>query len=103
MLRNVKLCIGRSNEEYDYSLDGSVLKEVAVEKDLGIMISKDLRVLSYQCSSAYSKATKILGIINRALIYKTKEVILRLYTSAVRPHLEYCTAAWSPYYIWNNL
>jgi len=25
--------------------------------------------------------------------------MLRLYKSAVRPHLDYCTAAWSPYYV----
>ena len=90
--------IGRSNKVYDYSLDGSVLKEVAAEKDLGVKISKDLKV-SHQCSSAYSKANKILGIINRTIVYKTKEVTLWLYKSAIRRHLEYFTAAWSPYYI----
>ena len=90
--------IGSSNKVYDYSLDGSVLKEVAVEKDLGVMISKDLKV-SHQCLSAYSKANKILGIINRMIVYKTKQVMLCLFKSAVRPHLKYCTAAWSPYYI----
>ena len=62
------------------------------------MISKDLKV-SHQCLSAYSKANKILGIINRMIVYKTKEVMLCLFKSAVRPHLKYCTAAWSPYYI----
>ena len=25
-------------------------------------------------------------------------IMLRLYKSAVRPHVEFCTAAWSPYY-----
>ena len=48
MIFNVEKCkimhIGRSTKVYDYSLDGSILKEVAVEKDLGFMISKDLKV-----------------------------------------------------------
>jgi len=90
--------IGRSNKEYNYSLDGLVLKEAEIEKDLGMMISNDLKV-SHQCLSAYNKANRILGIINRTIVCKTKEIMLCLYKSAVRPHLEYCTAAWSPYYI----
>jgi len=56
--------IGRSNKAYNYSLDGLVLKEAEIEKDLGMMISNDLKV-SHQCLSAYNKANRILGIINR--------------------------------------
>ena len=77
MLFNVEKCIimhiRRSNKVYNYSLDGSILKEVAVEKDLGVMISKDLKV-SHQCSSAYSKANKILGIINRTIVHTMSKI-----------------------------
>ena len=61
MLFNAGKCkimhIGSSNKVYDYSLDGSVLKEVAVEKDLGVMISKDLKV-SHQCLLRIVKLTR---------------------------------------------
>jgi len=89
---------GRLNEAHSYYLDGLPLAEVSEEKDLGIIITKDLKV-SQQCASAYAKASKMLGIINRTINYKSTEVMLRLYKSIVRPHLEYCTAAWSPHYI----
>ena len=88
---------GRKNKEYEYSLDGKALSKVAVEKDLGILISKDLKV-SHQCLSAYNEANKVLGIINRTIAYKDKDVMRRLYKSIVRPHVEYCTAAWSLHY-----
>jgi len=89
--------IGRHNKLYDYSLGGQLLTSVSEEKDLGVIISKDLKV-SQQCAAAYSKASKILGLINRSVVYKTSEVMLRLYKSVVRPHLEFCIVAWSPYY-----
>ena len=57
---------GRKNKEYEYSLDGKALSKVAVEKDLGILIFKDLKV-SHQCLSAYNKANKMLGITNRTI------------------------------------
>jgi len=44
------------------------------------------------------KAMRILGIINCTIVFRHLDITLRLYKSLVRPHLEYCTAAWSPHY-----
>jgi len=38
-------------------------------------------------------------MIGRNIRYKSREVMLRLYKSMVRPHVEYCTVAWSPHYV----
>ena len=35
---------------------------------------------------------RILGIINRTIVFRHPDIMLRLYKSLVRPHLEYCTA-----------
>jgi len=36
-------------------------------------------------------------MIYRTFEYKNKEIILQLYKSLVRPHLDYCIQAWRPY------
>ena len=42
----------------------------------------------------------LFGVINRAIVFfKSKEVMLSLYKTLVRPHMEYCTVAWSPHYV----
>jgi len=41
----------------------------------------------------------MLGVTNRSIVYKRQDIMLCLYKTLVRPHLEYCTAAWSPQYI----
>ena len=46
-----------------------------------------------------SKANKILGMIKRNFTDRTKETILPLYVSLVRPHLDYCSQIWNPYYV----
>jgi len=39
-------------------------------------------------------------MINCTIVYKTSaENLVLLYKSLVPPHLEYCTAAWSPHYV----
>ena len=65
--------------------------------DLGITVTNDLKS-SQQCLLAFNKANKILGVINRSVVYKKKDVLVKLYKSLVRRHLEYCTAGWSFYY-----
>jgi len=102
LLFNVDKCkvmhFGHNNPIMDYTLDGKVLDVVREEKDLGVVLSKDLKA-SRQCIQAYSKANWMLGVINRSIVYKTAEIMLSLYKSLARPHLEYCTVASSPHYI----
>ena len=40
-----------------------------------------------------------MGMIRRNIKYKKKEIIVKLYKALVRPRLEYCVQAWSPYLI----
>ena len=39
----------------------------------------------------------MFGLIKRNTVYKEKELIIPLYTTIVRPHLECCIQAWRPY------
>ena len=39
----------------------------------------------------------MIGLIKRNIVYKEKELIIPLYKTIVRPHLEYCIQAWRPY------
>lgn len=98
---NFKKCkvmhIGSNNLQLQYFMSTTHLDSVDSEKDLGVVISSDLKV-SNQCIKAYAKANKILGVINRTIESKSVEIMIKLYKTLVRPHVEYCTAVWSPYY-----
>jgi len=99
---NVDKCkilhMGHGNMEYCYWLNGQELHHADTEKDLGILISNDLKV-GLQCTEAYKKANKMLGLIRRTIVNKEPRILLALYKSLVRPHLEYCCSAWSPHYV----
>ena len=98
---NVEKCkvlhIGSNNNHAQYLMNGHQLSIVKKEKDLGITISSDLKP-SQHCSEAFKTANKLVGFIGRAFENKSEKVILKLYNSLVRPHLEYCVQFWSPYY-----
>ena len=53
---------------------------------------------SKQCLYACNKAMKVLGMIKRTIRFKNTRVMLSLYKTLVRPHVEYCVSAWSPHY-----
>ena len=91
------LHLGCHNNVFDYFTDNHKLDAVSEEKDLGILITSNLKSAG-QCKQAYAKASKALGIIALTISYKTPHVLLRLYKPLVRPHLEYCVPAWSPHY-----
>jgi len=64
---------GKHNIEFQYSLYGQPITEVASEKDLGVVFSRDLKV-SIQCREAYSKASQSLGLIH-TIIHKVQKPV----------------------------
>ena len=66
------------------------------EKDVGVVVSSDMKV-SEQCGIAARKGNQILGLIRRNIAYRDKRLIIPLYMSLGRPHLEYCIQAWRPH------
>ena len=90
---NVKKCkvmhIGNNNPNVVYEINGNSLDIVQKEKDLGVIVSNNLKV-SDQCAAAVKTANRVLGLIRRTFMCRGKDIILRLYKSLVRPHLEYC-------------
>jgi ribonuclease P/MRP protein subunit RPP40 len=100
MQYNVDKChilhVGKDNMKHEYQLGGRTLEASKWEKDVGVIINDDLKP-SLQCARAAAKANQVLGQIARGVSYRDKETMLRLYKTYVRPHLEYCQAAWSPW------
>ena len=90
------LHVGFNNNKEKYVLDSCDLSAVSDEKDLGVIVSSDLK-MSKQCKKASSTANKVLGMINRTITTKKSWILLPLYKSLVRPHLDYCVQAWRPY------
>ena len=87
--------VGQSNKKEKYNLLDSDLKICNEEKDLGVVITSDLKS-SRQCIEAEKKAQKVLGYIKRQFTTRKAETILTLYKALVRPHLEYAVQFWSP-------
>jgi hypothetical protein len=52
---------------------------------------------SAQCTRAAKTASVVLGQIGRSFKYRDKKVFPKLYTRYGRPHLEFSSAAWSPW------
>ena len=73
-----------------------VIEQVGHERDLGVIITEDLKT-QRQCCEASRKANWVLGMIKRQFHHLDAASFDVLYRSFVRPHLEYSVQAWSPY------
>ena len=88
--------IGCHNSHNNYTMTGSNLKLVHEQKDLGIRITDDLK-WDTQVKKSFNKANRVLGLISRNFHYKHEDIMMPLYKSLVRPHLEYAVQFWSPH------
>ena len=69
---------------------------VAQVRDLGVEITCDFKP-ARQCQAAAQKARRELFRLKKVVSNHSPEVFLPMYKAIVRPHLEYCVQAWSPY------
>lgn len=87
---------GYNNEEMPYQMDGQTLETTDHERDLGVIVQKNLDVEKH-IGVTTKKANKILGMIARTYDNKCKKSVTQLYKTLVRPILEYAAPAWRPY------
>jgi ribonuclease P/MRP protein subunit RPP40 len=93
---------GTRNRNESYSMirpvDGvrETLRETTEEKDLGVWMDCSAKP-SVHVKHAVNKANQLLGLIRRGFTFMDCDLMRRLFTSVVRPHLEYANIVWHPY------
>ena len=96
---NIEKCkvlhMGKSNPNHKYEFLGSVLTECDSEKDLGVIFNSDFNFREHIYTSI-SKAKSTMAWLLRNIISRNSEVMITVYKSLIRHHLEYCCQAWSP-------
>ena len=89
---------GHNNGMQDYYVDGVKLSTIKEEKDLGVLITDDLKP-SVQCTEAARKAMSALRWSRRSSKYIDSNTFKVLYKTYIRPNMEFCIQAWSPYMV----
>ena len=86
------------NHHYSFELNDVcyILENSQSERDLGVSIQNNLKWES-QVNSAVTKANAILGKLKNSFKNWDLKTFRLLFTSYVRPILEYGSSAWNPY------
>ena len=103
---NEKKCkvihFGKKNTNANYiiadneSMTETVLETSECERDLGVLISNDLKHAN-QCHKAPSTAHYIISLMSRTFVSRSPVLWKLIYTTYIRPLVEFAIQVWSPY------
>jgi len=97
---NVSKChimhVGRDNPRWNYTMDGQALHTSTAKRDVGVVVNSNLKQEA-QVRRSTATATAVLSQILKSFHYRDRHVYKRLYTTNVRPHLEFAVQAWAPW------
>ena len=99
--RPLGLLLSRQAFIYQYvnkKLCDTCLEAVREEKVLGVMVDEKLKFDTHTVTQA-NKANRVLGLVRRTFDNLDEEMLVLLYKSLVRLHLEYCHAVVYPQYV----
>jgi len=85
----------RSNACRNYTINGRTLRSIDKQRDLSVHVH---RSQSGNADKEVKATYRMLAFIGRGFEYKNWQVMLQLYRTLVRTHLEYCVQFWSPHY-----
>ena len=88
------LHMGQGNPRYQHRLEDERIEGSPAE-DWRVLVSEKLD-MTQQCELAAQKVSCTLGCIKSSMASRSREGILPLYSTLVRPHLESCLQLWSP-------
>ena len=88
--------IGSNNPEHAYTLNGAPVEAVAEERDLGVVIDRQLK-FHRQTAAAISKASQMLAVVRRSFANIDETTLPLLYKTMVRPFLEFGNKIWGPF------
>ena len=80
----------------DENGEPEVIQSVTEEKDLGILFSDSLSFQKH-INNSISKANQMTGIMKRSFNYLTPKLVVTIYKTLIRPHLEYANVIWRPH------
>ena len=91
------LHIGQNNPKNVYFLGQTEIIKVQKQKDLGIIITDNLK-WEQHITHITKRLNTLIYLVNVSFRNKSSEMILKLYKSFLRPKIEYGQCIWSPYY-----
>lgn len=92
------LHVGRNNPQNKYSINNTEIQQVTVQRDLGVIITENLKWETH-IAQMVKKANTLIYLTGKAFSNKSVEFIRKIYISFIRPKLEYCHTIWNPYFV----
>jgi hypothetical protein len=97
---NAKKCnvlhLGRSNYNYSYYIEQSILSSPTVVNDLGIFINSDLN-FHHHIEHVITECHKKIFFLRKCFLFKSSDIRKHFYTAYIRPILEYGSLVWCPW------